>query len=73
MYHKSGEAAREEEGHVRVGPVIIVEVKRKRQNHFLIFENDLSKLRILVYSRLGNQRIWPLVVTATINRNKKNS
>ena len=44
----------------------IDEVKTKRQNLFLIFENDHSKLRILVYSRLGNQRIWPFVVTATI-------
>ena len=44
----------------------IVEVKRKRQNIVLIFQNDHSKLRILVYSRLENQRIWPLVVTATI-------
>ena len=31
-----------------------VEVKTKRQNLFLIFENDHSKLRILVYSRLKN-------------------
>ena len=45
---------------------IIVEVKTKRQIFFLIFENDHSKVRILVYSRLENQRIWPLVVTATI-------
>ena len=38
----------------------MVEVKRKRQNLILIFENDHSKLKILVYSRLRNQRIWPL-------------
>ena len=44
----------------------IVEVKTKRQYLFLIFENDHSKLRILVYSRLENQRICPLVVTAII-------
>ena len=37
----------------------IVEVKTKCRNHFLIFGNDHSKLRILVYSRLENQRIWP--------------
>ena len=36
---------------------IIVEVKTKCQNVCLIFENDHSKLRILVYSRLENQRI----------------
>ena len=33
---------------------------------YLTFENDHSKLPILVYSRQENQRIWPLVVTATI-------
>ena len=32
----------------------IVEVKTKHQNLILIFENDQSKLRILVYSRLEN-------------------
>ena len=37
----------------------IIEVKTKRQNIFLITENDHSKLRILVYSRLEYQRIWP--------------
>ena len=31
------------------------------------FENDHSKLRILVDSRLENQRIWRLVVTATVH------
>ena len=36
--------------------VLIVEVKTN-------FENDHSKLRIAVYSRLENQIIWPLVVT----------
>ena len=46
----------------------IIEVKTKRQNFFLIFEIDQLKLRISVYSRLENQRIWPLVVTATINK-----
>ena len=44
----------------------IVEVKTKHQNVFLVFENDHSKLRILVYYRLEYQRIWPVVVTATI-------
>ena len=44
----------------------IVEVKTKRQNLFLIFENDHLKLRILVYSGLQNQRIWPVVATAII-------
>ena len=34
-----------------------VEVKTKRQNLFLIFENDHSKVRMLVQSRLENQRI----------------
>ena len=44
-----------------------VEVKTKRQNLSLIFGNDHSKLRILLYSRLENQRTWPLVVTATMS------
>ena len=44
----------------------IVEVKTKRQNFFLIIENDHSKLRILVYSCPENQRICPLVVTAKV-------
>ena len=50
--------------------IICVFVKmhfRNVQNQFLIVENDHSKLRILVYSRLENQRLWPLVVTATID------
>ena len=42
---------------VRLG-ARIVEVKKEHQNLFLIFENDHSKLRTLVYSRLKNQRIW---------------
>ena len=46
--------------------IVIVEVKTKRQNHFLIFESDHSKLRIWVFTRLGNQRIRPLVVTTTV-------
>ena len=51
-----------------IGPAApTVEVKTKRQNFFLIFENDHSKLRILVCSRLENQRICLLVVTATIH------
>ena len=44
----------------------IVEVNTRRQNLLLIFDNDHSKLRILVYSHQGNLRIWALVVTATI-------
>ena len=39
---------------------------RAQLDRWYIVENDHSKLRILVYSRLGNQRIWPFVVTATI-------
>ena len=46
----------------------IGEVKTKRQNLFLIFENDHSKLRVLVYSRLENRRIWPLIVIATMRK-----
>ena len=48
----------------------IVAVTTKRQNLFLSkenFENDHSKLRILVDSRLENQRIWRFVLTSTIN------
>ena len=47
--------------------VVIVEIKTIHQNLFLITENDQSNLRILVYSHLENQRIWRLVVTATIH------
>ena len=39
---------------------VIGDVKTKRQNIFLIVRNDHSKLRT------ENQRIWPLVATATI-------
>ena len=45
---------------------VSVEVKSIGQNIFLICGNDHSKLRILVYSRLENQRIWPMVVNTTI-------
>ena len=39
---------------------------RSKQNAKKYLSNDHSKRRILVYSRLENQRIWPLVVTAPI-------
>ena len=35
------------------------------------FENDHSKLRILVDSRLENQKIWRFVLTSTIDHRPK--
>ena len=50
-------------GSFSVSNLGIVVVNTKHQNIFLIFENNHSKLPILVYSDLENQRIWSLVVT----------